>query len=51
MRRIVIYGLSDFLIHYVINGKIFEEKLLNKKCAVSFALKLPSETFVILRGI
>jgi len=36
MRHIVIYSLSGctkfFFPHYLINGTIFEEKLLNIKC-------------------
>jgi len=37
--------------HYLINGTIFEKKLLNTKCVFWFSLQLLSETFLILRGI
>jgi hypothetical protein len=33
--------------HYLINGTIFEKKLLNTKCAFWFSLQLLSETFLI----
>jgi hypothetical protein len=37
--------------HYLINGMIFEKKLLNIKCVFWFSLQLSSETFLILRII
>jgi hypothetical protein len=37
--------------HYLINGAIFEKKLLNIKCAFIFSLQLLSKTFLILRRI
>jgi hypothetical protein len=37
--------------HYLINGTISGEKLLNIKCVFRFCIKLLSETFVILRRI
>ena len=35
--------------HYLINGTIFEETLMNIKCVFWFSLQLLSETFLILR--
>ena len=52
MRHIVICGLSSstiFFPHYLINGTIFEKKLLNTRCVFWFSLQLLSETFLILR--
>jgi hypothetical protein len=37
--------------HYLINGTIVGEKLLNIKCVFLFSLQLLSETFVILKRI
>jgi hypothetical protein len=37
--------------HYLINGTIFEKKLLNTKCVFWFSLHLLSETFLIVRRI
>jgi hypothetical protein len=37
--------------HYLINGTIFNRKLLNIKCLFWFSLQLLSETFLILRRI
>jgi hypothetical protein len=37
--------------HYLINGAIFEKKLLNIKCVLRFSLQLLSKTFLILRRI
>ena len=51
MRRIVICGLSGstiFFPRYLINGTIFEKKLLNIKCVFIFSTIL-SEEFLILR--
>jgi len=51
-RSVAICGLSRstiFIPHYLINGTIFGEKLLNTKCVLSFSLQLLSETFLILR--
>ena len=41
--------LCNIFPHYLINGTIFEEKLLNTKCAFWFSPQLLSETFLILR--
>jgi len=41
-----LYNISP---HYLINGTIFVEKLLNTKCVFWFSLQLLSETFLILR--
>jgi len=52
MRHIVICGLSlstIFLPHFLINGTISEEKLLNTKCVFWFFLQPLYETFLILR--
>ena len=35
--------------HYLINGTIFEKKLLNTKCVFLFSLQLLYETFLIIR--
>jgi hypothetical protein len=35
--------------YYLINGSIFEKKLLNAKCVILFLLQLLSERFFILR--
>jgi hypothetical protein len=37
--------------HYLINGTIIENKLLNVKCVLWFSLQYFSETFLILRRI
>jgi hypothetical protein len=37
-----------FFPHYLINGTIFEKKLLNIKCAIWFSLQLFSETLLII---
>jgi hypothetical protein len=37
--------------HFLINGTIFEKKLLNTKCVFWFSLQLLSETFLVLRRI
>jgi hypothetical protein len=53
MRHIVISGLSRctvfFFPYYLINGTIFEKKLLNTKCVIWFSLQLLSEIFLVLR--
>jgi hypothetical protein len=52
MRYIVICGLprSTIFFHiFLINGTIYETKLLNTKCVFWFSLQLLSETFLILR--
>jgi hypothetical protein len=52
MRHIVICGLTrpeNIFPHYLINGTIFEKKLLNIKCVFRVSLQLLSETFFILR--
>ena len=41
--------LYQFFPHYLINGTIFEKKLLNTKWLFWFSLQLLSETFLILR--
>jgi len=41
------YSIS---LHYVINGTIFEKKIIEHKCFFNFSAKLP-ETFLILRRI
>jgi len=41
--------LYNIFPHYLINGTIFEKKLLNTKCVFWFSLQLLSETFLILR--
>jgi hypothetical protein len=54
MRQIFIcclYGSVRFLRHYLIYGMIFEEKLFNIKCVLSFSLLLLYKTFLILRRI
>ena len=43
--------LYNIFPHYLINGTIFENMLLNTKCVFWFSLQLLSETFVILRII
>jgi len=35
--------------HYLINGKIFEKKLLNIKCVFLISQQILSEEFLILR--
>jgi hypothetical protein len=50
MHSACLSGSTVFVSHYLINGKIFEKKLLNVKC-VSFSLLLLSETFLVLIGI
>ena len=40
----------QILLHYFVNGTVFEETLLNAKCVFWFSLRL-SETFLILRRI
>ena len=50
MRHIVICGLprsTIFFPHYLINGTIFEKKLLKTKCVFWFSLQLLSEIFLI----
>jgi hypothetical protein len=49
--QLCIVWLFNFFSHYLINGTIFEKKLLNIKCVFWFSLKLLSETFFILRRI
>ena len=41
--------LYNIFPHYLINGTIFEKKLLNTKCVLWFSLQHLSETFLILR--
>ena len=41
----------DILSHYLINGTIFNKRLLNIECVFRFSLQLLSETFLILRII
>jgi len=41
--------LYNIFPHYIINGMIFEEKLLNIKCVFRVSLQLLSETFLIVR--
>jgi hypothetical protein len=49
MRHIVICGsLYNIFPHYLISGKILEEKKLNIKC-VSYLSTILSETFLIIR--
>jgi len=43
--------LYNIFPHYLIDGTIFEKKLLNTKCVFWFSLQLLSETFLILRRI
>jgi hypothetical protein len=43
--------LLDTFPHYLINGTIFDKKLLNINCVFSFSLQLLSETLFILRRI
>jgi hypothetical protein len=45
----VVFPLYNTLPHYLINGTIFEKKLLNTKCVFWFSLQLLYETFFILR--
>jgi len=42
--------LYYIFLHYLIDGTIFEIKLLNIKCVFSFPPQHLSETFLILRG-
>jgi hypothetical protein len=42
-------AFTDIFPHYLINGTIFEKRLLNTKCVPRFSLQLSSETFLILR--
>jgi len=52
MRHIVICGLlrsAIFFPHYLINGTIFDNMLLNSKRVFWFSLQHLSETFLILR--
>ena len=52
MRHTVVCGLprsTIFFPHYLINGTIFEKKLLNTKCVFWFSLQLLYVTFLILR--
>ena len=54
MRQIFIcclYGSVRIFRHYLTYGMIFEEKLLNIKCVLSFSLLLLYKTFLILRRI
>ena len=54
MRHIFVYGLpgcTTFFPHYLINGTILEEKVLNAKCVFRLSQQLLSENFVILRRI
>ena len=44
-------GCTILFPHYLINGTIFGEKLLNIKCVFWFSLQLLSETFLTLRRI
>jgi hypothetical protein len=41
--------LYNIFPHYLINGKILEDTLLNIKCAFWFSLQVLSATFIILR--
>ena len=43
--------LYRIFLHYLKNGTIFGNKLLNIKCVFSFSLQLLFETFIILRII
>jgi len=43
--------LYNIFPHYLINGTIFGEKLLNIKCVFWFSLQIMSETFLILRKL
>jgi hypothetical protein len=47
----VLPGCTIFFPRYLINGMIFEKKLLNTKCVFWFSLHLLSETFLILGRI
>ena len=51
MRKIVMWPARLYYIfpYYLINGNIFEKKLLNTKCVFWFPLQLSSEKFLILR--
>jgi len=52
MRHIFICGLPGCTMlspHYLINGTIFEEKVLNTKCVFRLSRQLLSEHFLILR--
>jgi len=40
--------LNFFFSNYLINGTIFEKKLLNTKCVFRFSLQRLPETFLIL---
>jgi hypothetical protein len=44
-------ALNDVFPHYLINGTVFREKLLNTKCVFWFSVQLLSKTFLILRRI
>jgi len=44
-------SLYNIFPHYLINGTILVQKLLNTKCVFWFSLQLLSETFLILRRI
>ena len=48
-RRLWPAPLYNIFPNYLINGTIFEKKLLNTKCVFWFSLQLFSETFLILR--
>jgi hypothetical protein len=53
-RHFVICGLSEsttLFRHYLINGTIFGEKVLNIKCMFWFSLQYLFETFLILSGV
>jgi len=45
----VLSGSTVFFPHYLINGTIFDKKLLNTKFVFRISLHLLSETFFILR--
>jgi len=52
IRHIVICGLSRstiFFPHFLINGAVFENKLLDTKCVFWFSLQLLSQTVLNLR--
>ena len=44
-------GLRHISRHYLIDGKILREKLLNVKCVFWFSLQILAKTFLILKRI
>ena len=50
-RHLLPVKLHHIFPHYLINGTVFEKKLLNIKCVFWFSLQMLSETFLILRRI